>query len=375
MCRDRAGSSYGNHDLNQEAYHNLISGRASERSAKLLRVLLTALSWPYALVVRLRNALYSSGLLRTHRANAAVISVGNLTTGGTGKTPLVVWLCQYTRQKGYRSAILTRGYKTQKEPMSDEPAVLAARCPDAQVIVNPDRVAGANEAINTYGAKVVILDDGFQHRRLGRDVDIVTVDATRPFGYNRLLPAGLLREPVTALRRAHAVVITRCDQVSRERLEQIEREIRRIHPQAVIATSTHVPVRAGSYGDPEIGLDELRGKKVFAFCGVGNPQAFFDTIREIGCSLRGTRRFDDHCRYTDTCLGELCRQADLCKVDFMVTTQKDWTKIAQLNRPAEGPPLAYLAIELQFRTGAEQLTALLDRAVDGTIANLQKSGN
>jgi tetraacyldisaccharide 4'-kinase len=339
-----------------------------------LRLIFILLSWPYSLVVRLRNGLYSTGPFRARNVGAAVISVGNLTTGGTGKTPLVVWLCRFVRQKQRRCAILTRGYKMEKAEFSDEPAMLAARCPDVSVIVDPDRVAGAKHAIGEHGAEVLILDDGFQHRRLARDLDIVTIDATLPFGYGRLLPAGLLREPVAGLRRAHAAVITRCDQVSEERLAQIGRQVRRINPDAVIATSIHAPTGATIQGGTEIGLEELRGKRVYAFCGLGNPEAFFDTVRHIGCVLVGSRSFDDHYAYTSEDIDDLRRLAGDLKANYIVTTQKDWTKIAKLLPSQSDPPMAYLAIELEFITGAEQLTGLINRVLDGRMSRLQEPG-
>ncbi len=360
--------------MNQETYHNLVSGHTSGLYALLLRVLFILLSWPYLLVVRLRNGLYSAGLLRAHKVAAPVISVGNLTVGGTGKTPLVVWLCRAMRKRQRCCAILTRGYKTPKGELSDEPAMLAARCPDVTVIVNPDRVAGAKQAIGEHSAEVLLLDDGFQHRRLARDIDIVTIDATAPFGYGRLLPAGLLREPVAGLRRASAVVITRCDQVSEESLAQIEGQVRRVNPDVIIARSIHAPVNAATCEGTEIGLEELRGKRVYAFCGLGNPEAFFDTVRHIGCVLAGCRSLDDHHAYTRECLNEIRRQAAEHNVNYIVTTQKDWTKIARLMPPENAPPMAYLAIEMEFMTGSEQLTALIDRVLDGRMSQLHRSG-
>ena len=334
----------------------------------------TLLSWPYSLVVRLRNGLYSAGLLRAREVPAAVISVGNLTVGGTGKTPLVVWLCRLMQQRQRRCAILTRGYKSQKKgELSDEPALLAARCPDVNVVVNPDRVAGAKQAIGEHGAEVLLLDDGFQHRRLARDLDIVAIDATLPFGHGRLLPAGLLREPVAGLRRANAVVITRCDQVSEKSLAQIEGQVHRINPDVTIATAVHAPVNAATSRGTEIGLEELRGKRVYAFCGLGNPEAFFDTVRHVGCVLVGHRRFDDHYAYTSECLSEIREQAATYDVDYIVTTQKDWTKIARLMPPENDPPLVYLAIEMEFTAGAEQLTALIDRVLDGKMSQWHRS--
>jgi tetraacyldisaccharide 4'-kinase len=195
-----------------------------------------------------------------------------------------------------------------------------------------------------------------------------------PFGYGRLLPAGLLREPVAGLRRAHAVVITRRDQVSEERLAQIERQVRQVNPHAVIAMSIHAPVNAATCGGTEIGLEELRGKQVYAFCGLGNPEAFFDTVRHIGGVLVGWRSFDDHYAYTGASLSEIRRQASEYSADYIVTTQKDWTKITGLMPPENDPRIVYLAIEMEFISGSEQLTDLIDRVVDGTMPHLHKPG-
>ncbi len=178
-------------ELNQEAYKKLISGQSKGIAAAGARAVLRLLSWGYAAITGIRNLLYSKGWLKIHRVNVPVISIGNITTGGTGKTPLVIWLAhQITKNSKFKNCgILTRGYKT-----TDEPEILAQSCPAAKVIINPDRVAGAQEAINKFAAQVLLMDDGFQHRRLGRNLDIVTIDATCPFGYGKILPAGLLQE-------------------------------------------------------------------------------------------------------------------------------------------------------------------------------------
>jgi tetraacyldisaccharide 4'-kinase len=328
---------------------------------------LTLLSWPYSTIVRLRNRLYSGGLLRIHQAGVPVICVGNLTTGGTGKTPLVVWLCRLVRKKGLACAILTRGYRTQKGELSDEPALLAAQCPDVPVVVNPDRVAGAAQAIGRHGAQVLVMDDGFQHRRLARDLDIIAIDATSPFGYGRMLPVGLLREPVSGLRRAHAVVLTRCDQVPEEALSRIEGRIRQANRNLVIARSIHAPIAIRTAAGMEVPLDQIRGKKVFAFCGIGNPRAFFGTLSHLGATLVGSRAFDDHYRYTPDDLKAVQDQARDRQATLVLTTQKDWTKIAQSVPLEQTPPLAYLAIDLQITSGEESLTALIDRILGGTI--------
>jgi len=267
------------------------------------------------------------------------------------------------------------------------------------VVVDPVRVAGAREAIQSHGAEVLVLDDGFQHRRLARDLDLVAVDATRPFGrsmggtpmsitgvppvrtgpgwpcdswagrpcYGRVLPAGLLREPVTGLRRAQAVVLTRCDQVPEDMLNRLEEEIRQINRQLVIARSVHAPVGIRTAAGAEIGLDQLRGMRLFAFCGIGNPQSFFHTIERLGGVLVGSRVFADHYRYTGDDLHQIHREAAEREASLILTTQKDWTKVAHLAADAGDPPLAHLAVELQMIAGAEALTALLRRVLDGRM--------
>ncbi|GAG77182.1 unnamed protein product, partial [marine sediment metagenome] len=289
--------------LNQDDFRKLISGTSSGLGAALLRFLLAPAAAVYAVVIRLRNFLYSRGLLKIHQASAAVISIGNITTGGTGKTPLVVWLYNEITQnskskiQNYNCAILTRGYKTTQnsklktQNYIDEPVILAESCPQAPVIINPDRVAGAAKAVEEFGANVLIMDDGFQHRRLARDLDIVAIDATCPFGYGKILPAGLLREPIFSLKRADAVVITRCDQSTDAELARLEDKLRGINPDMIITKAIHAPVsvkypdhsviaaeariqknseRADSNLDNGAGLEQLKGKKIFAFCGIGN---------------------------------------------------------------------------------------------------------
>ncbi len=353
--------------LDQTTYLRIISGEAPGVIGGTARLALTVLSWPYAAAVRVRNHLYTSGRLKAYRAGVPVICVGNLTTGGTGKTPLVVWLYRYLREEQVRCAILTRGYKVQAGELSDEPALLATQCPDTAVIVNPDRVAGAAEAVRQHNAQVLVMDDGFQHRRLSRDLDIVAIDATQPFGYGRLLPAGLLREPITGLSRAHAVVLTRCDQVSQNALKRIEDDVRRINPDLVVARSSHVPTGIRTAAGTGIAVEQLRGQRVFAFCGIGNPQSFFHTIERAGGVLVGSTVYDDHYRYIVGDLERICGEATGQKASLVLTTQKDWTKISRWAVPHEDPPLACLTVELQITTGTDRLTALIDRVLGGTM--------
>ncbi len=360
--------------MKQQTYRRLISGRSSGFGATALRFLLAIAAIGYSLVVWLRNLLYSKGLLKAHNVNAAVLCIGNITVGGTGKTPLVVWLCNLMSQN-YKCAILTRGYKAkaqQSKDLKDEIAILAESCPNAKVIVNPDRVAGASEAIDKYAATVLIMDDGFQHRRLARVLDIIAIDATLPFGYGKLLPAGLLREPVSSLKRADAVVITRCDQITDVESDELERKLRAINPDMVIAKSIHAPVRAKSKDNKVISIEQLRGKKVFAFCGIGNPEAYLHTIKDLGIELAGSKIYDDHYHYTNACLADISKQAEELGADLILTTQKDWMKVTsklelQNSESKSHPPFAYLAIEIKFLAGEDKLTALIKDTLAGKI--------
>ena len=355
----------------EHSHRKLISGQASGIVAHLLRASLRFVSIGYSFIVGLRNVLYSRGWLKAHRVNAAVICVGNITVGGTGKTPLVVWL--YSQLfTNFKCAILTRGYKSTQNPKLktqdyfDEPAVLADSCPDARVVINPDRVAGAAEAIGQFGAEVLIMDDGFQHRRLARDLDIIAIDATLPFGYGKMLPAGLLREPVTSLRRAGAVVMTRCDQISEHQLSELEEKLRSINPAMVIAKSIHATASVRTTENGQIDIHLLKDKKIFAFCGIGNPNAFLSTVEILGSELVGSKVYDDHHNYTDSCLTDICQQAERAGAELVLTTQKDWTKIRCDFESTV--PFAYLEIEIEFLAGQDKLTALIRDTLAGRIS-------
>ncbi|MCX5635848.1 MAG: tetraacyldisaccharide 4'-kinase [Planctomycetota bacterium] len=356
--------------MNQDNYRKLISGKTAGPAAVVLRLGLRFISLFYAAVIRLRNFLYDNEWLKVTRVNAVVISIGNITTGGTGKTPLVIRLYkQIVQNSKYKMqncgiAILTRGYKTTKNYV-DEPQVLAKNCPDAKVIINPDRVAAAREAINKFAAKVLIMDDGFQHRRLHRDLDIVTIDAACPFGFNRILPAGLLREPLNVLKRADAVVITRCDQIPQNELANLKEKLRQINPNMVIAKAIHSPVGVRTTDGKKIGIAELTAKNIFAFCGIGNPDAFFNTIRKIPANLIGSKIYDDHHHYCADDITDIQKQAQLSKAGLILTTEKDAMKIISDSKLSI--PLGCLEIELKFIDAEQEISGLIDSVLSDKI--------
>jgi len=365
--------------MNQELFRKIISGQSKGLLESALRLLLNVIALYYGLGIALRNLLYDKNIAKPFAVTFAglkttvisqvtipVISVGNITVGGTGKTPLVIWLCNFLQAKQIKCAILTRGYKATKGNQSDEPAVIARNCPDAELIINPDRLAGAMEAVRKHHAQVLVMDDGFQHRRLHRDIDIVTIDATLPFGFDRMLPAGLLREPVSALKRAQAAVITRSDLVSQDNLKKLSLVINGINPKAAVAMTIHAPVCAMSADDKRISLEQLRGRKVFAFCGIANPDAFFETINRLGAEVAGTKIFDDHHNYTAKDISAIYDEAAKSGAGMLLTTEKDFNKIG-LPANASQLVLAYLAVKLKFISGHNQISQLIERSLTGRI--------
>ncbi len=348
--------------MNKEALHRLMSGQNQNLRICLLRVLLLIPSFVYSLLIKLRNFLYSAGWLKVHHVNAAVISVGNITAGGTGKTPLVAWLVKHLAGK-YKPAILTRGYKS-NEGISDEATLLAHTCRQIPVMVNPDRVAGAKESI-AQGANVLVLDDGFQHRRLARDLDIVTIDATEPFGFGRLLPAGLLREPVRQISRADAVVITRANQTTPEKTEQIKQTIRKYKVDMPIASAVHRCASLNTAAGGETSLEKVREKKVFAYCGIGNPEAFFRTLEELGVNLVGRKIYSDHYHYTGSDISQISKLAHNANAELVLTTEKDWIKSSGLLSDQDKPHFAYLTVELEFIEEEDIILGLIDKAASG----------
>jgi tetraacyldisaccharide 4'-kinase len=344
-------------------FHALVGGKPRGFGAALARIGLSAVSRPYEWAVRLRNRSYDAGWTAIRRVGVPVVSVGNLTVGGSGKTPCVEFLARRFLQMGVRVAILSRGYGSTSGP-NDEALVLASNLPDVPHLQGVDRVVLAQQAIEKWKARVLILDDGFQHRRLARDVDLVLIDATNPWGYGRMFPRGLLREPLSALRRADAVIITRCDQVSSAEVSAITARIRRARPGAPVATAAHRPVgwmRWGGAGRPP---ESMCGQVVAGFCGVANPDAFRRTLESLDCQVADFRIYPDHHRYTRGDLSELHAWAASQPCGAMiVTTQKDMVKLAC--DTLGNRELLALRIEFSIRPGcdAEQIDEQLRKLV------------
>jgi tetraacyldisaccharide 4'-kinase len=343
-------------------------------------IALAPLSLLYGAAMKARAMLYKQGLLRVHKARAPVISVGNITTGGTGKTPLVEWIARALARKELHACIITRGYgrdhPQQRVVVSDgeqiisdvreagDEAMMLARSllNKAVVLCDSDRVAAANWAIEVLVTDVLILDDGFQHMRLARDLNIVTINATRPFDNGWMLPAGMLREPVSGLARADCVVITRAT----DGVDPGLRELIRNTTKAVVLDSRMVISRVHLLNsDSPIDIAELRLSSVAAFCGLGNTDAFFRQLRAAEIHLVHTSAFRDHHWYSQSDIDRITKDSVARGAQALVTTAKDEVKLRSLRFSV---PCYVVNIELEI-SDEEQLLQLIDEAVTASPAN------
>jgi len=317
----------------------------------------------FGAAARLRGFLYARRLLRIRRLDTPVVSVGNLSSGGTGKTPAVVWIARVLIAAQGRPGILSRGYRRRAGESSDEARLLARLLPGVPHVENPDRVAGGSR-LEELGVDAILLDDGFQHRALARDLDIVLVDATRPWGLPpppgggapvcALLPRGLLREPPRALARADALVLTRCEAVPGEVLGALRRELEELAPGRPLALARHAPSGLRTLGGEARELAELRGREVDLVSGIGNPEAFQATVAELGAEVAAHRVFDDHHHFQPGDFEGLGTRACL-------VTAKDAVKLEGI----APPETLVLDVELAFLEGEDALRELLAGLPEG----------
>ena len=304
----------------------------------------------YGAVTRARLALYRAGALSVHKLAVPVISVGNITTGGTGKTPLVEWLARAAAREGRRVCVLTRGYRradarrrvvvsdgqsvlADARAGGDEPCLLAENLRGlAAVIADADRVAAAQWAFAELKSDLFILDDGFQHLRLARDLNIVTLDATAPWGGGHLLPRGRLREPLAGLKRADCIIITRAELANElGALRATAAQLSDGRPIFNARTSTQRIHLLTTDERADTSAPDALVQPLLAFCAVGNPQAFFTHARNAGYELSQTRSFPDHHNYTQTDVDALARAAAQHNARALITTAKDAIKLRSLH--------------------------------------------
>jgi len=316
---------------------------------RLARAILSPFELAYRSVVAVRGEMYDSGLLSVHAADIPVVSVGNITVGGTGKTPFAAWIAARLRELGKSPAIVLRGYG------ADEPFVHRRINPGIPVIVEPDRVRGIAEA-ETRNADVVVLDDGFQHRRAARQADIVLFSADTWPGRARLLPAGPFRESMSALKRASLIVVTR-KAATDDDVAAAEESIRHAAGSKPLAVVRFEPAEIVSESNPDLRMpvSSLVGKKVLAIAAIGNPHAFFAQLEAAGMNVV-PRPFPDHHSFSDRDIGELIETAR--GVDHVVCTLKDSVKLG-VSWPADASPLWYVSLAVHIERGAQSIDELL----------------
>ena len=342
---------------------NCIRQGPAHLGGRIWLFLLSMVSWLYSPLVRLRGLAYSLGWMPQRRLPVPVISVGNISLGGTGKTPLVERIARAVSEEKKRVAILIRGYRGSSEAETvvvsdgtrllsrpaeagDEAYLLAKRLPSVAVVAGKDRYRAGSLAITDLGAQSLVLDDGFQHRSLKRDLDIVSIDASEPFGYGHLFPRGLLREPLESLSRADVLVIIRAK--ADQDLEEIRGRLRRYNPQAALFVGERRPLSFMKMPEEsQHRLEEIRGWKCVAFSGIANPPSFLALLSSLGAEVMRSFSFPDHHPYRLEELGEIVGWAKEAGVQALLTTEKDSIRLPQDLYPLP-IPLYYLRMEIQL---------------------------
>ncbi len=342
------------------------------------------LSIPYQIVIQTRNRLYDLNLSTIHDVGVPVISIGNLTVGGTGKTPFVIHLIERIKQLSVQPksggkeiigkkklGVISRGYKGSAKGTTvvsdgrrmifgpdiagDEPVLIAESSPSTVVVSDKNRVRGAQVAIDEYQVKLILLDDAFQHRRIKRDLDIVLLDGKNPLGNRRLLPAGFLREPVSSLARADLIVLSKAIGSDEELVERARRLEELINKPVVVTRL--VPTYWKRAGKAELlSADQVADKKVTVFAGIANPGSFFDTVGDLGANIKKTLPLPDHCSYNKLYIDKISNWYVRTQSDWLVTTAKDAVKLPAISHLL---PIYYLETKLVVVVGSDHLDTAL----------------
>lgn len=351
-------------------YRQWVAGQG--RWGRPVRGLLRVASWVYGLGIAWRRGLYSIGLLRRIRSPVPVISIGNITAGGTGKTPFTMHLGRMLKDRGLRAAVVTRGYGGTREgrtvvvsdgetvragypEVGDEALLLARKLPGVVVLSSADRAKGCQVAIREFGAQVILLDDGFQHLRVARDLDIVLLDSKNPFGYGYLLPRGLLREPVRSIRRADLLVMTGVGDPGEpmDALSRLRDTTRAPMLHAVYTPTVFTDVKSGA----TVAEEDLRGQAFVAFSGIANPPAFDRTLESLRMVPKRHLIYPDHHPYSAADIATIAECMKEVGATVALTTEKDAVRIEKL--PAPFPILA-VGVSLTLTGGQPELKRFLD---------------
>lgn len=331
----------------------------------MLSILARAVEPIYRAAVASRNRAFDAGR-RVARLPVPVISVGNISLGGTGKTPMVMRIVEWLLDAGRRPAVAMRGYGSTARRPADEHALYLERFPDLPIVAQPDRLAGLRPLIDADRIDCAVLDDGFQHRFIARDLDLVLIDATRSPFADRCLPAGTLREPVESLRRAHAIILTHCESASPSHISHLRSQVSSLtspiaHPSPsslhpLILESRHVWTA----------VPPLQGRPVIALCAIGNPDAFLSMIRHHGGAVAHAVIRRDHHRWTSSDVNTARRLAAGLDSPIVLTTDKDWVKLRALD--LTGLEIARPRLALDFGPHEAQARALITTGATGRLA-------
>lgn len=348
---------------------HVVTGRRHGVLPFLIKLVLSALSLLYLAGSKLHRFLYRLGMLRSVKLPVPVISVGNLTAGGTGKTPMVEYLARWFSERHLKVAILSRGYGKIPGGGDDEP--LGGEIKNVKRFTGANRAKLARDVIKTFAPDVVILDDGFQHYRIRRDLDIVLIDALNPFSNGRLLPRGLLRESPSGCRRADLVVLTRSDQVDPVRLQTLREKLAHLSGHKPIVEAVHKPVDIRILGsNKRVPIDWVRSRELLAFCGIGNPEAFKVTLEMMGASLVNFVALPDHFRYSADNVRHLELRAKEFLAEALITTTKDAVKLRAEDFESQ---VLVLSVEFKLVRNEDALASKLQALVGAKLPVRERS--
>ncbi|MGR3319177.1 MAG: tetraacyldisaccharide 4'-kinase [Candidatus Anammoxibacter sp.] len=356
-------------------YLSIINGQWKGIIPYIIKSLLFLVSYLYRGILALRWLVYQKGFIKKTTLPVPVISVGNITLGGTGKTPFVEYIAVYIKKKGRKVAILSRGYGARKTKgkdtlnvYNDEDLMLRENLVDIPNFVNKNRVLSGKKAIKEHHADCLLLDDGFQHLRLNRSLDIVIINSLNPFGYERVFPHGFLRESLQNLKRADLFVITHSNLCEKNELKRLHSRLNGIHSRIPIIETTHQPVNIENINEGTVlPVERLKGKDIYAFCAIGNPESFSRCLVNQGARIIKFNSFLDHYFYTKNELEEIIKDAEHAGVEAIVITQKDKVKVLEVLTKEDlntySIPFYVFKIKINIVNGAGILEKLIDNAL------------
>ena len=317
----------------------------------IVKFFLWILSLVYGALARVRRFAYAHGILKSYHSHKPVISVGNITLGGVGKTPLVIAIVRALGQQGIRAAVLIRGYMPKDEMFSDEALMLKECLAGVPIITGADRRRGIEDCLKHHAVDVFVCDDAFGHIQLARDLNIVVIDAVNPFGNEQVVPRGILREPLSVLKYVDMVVLTKTD-IKGSKVEVIKQQLAVIAPGTMFFSSTHKPKECvDAFDHTRMGLEHFKGVSVVGFCGIGDTNAFRHSLQESGFDVINVIGFMDHHVYTAQDMAMVRKCADAHQVKMIVTTHKDAVKLSEFREVWAGIEVYYLGIDLEITNG------------------------